>query len=335
MGFLVTEDTVIGSRLRWLHGSVAATAAIVSLAAAPAHADMGLAPQGNTYGSIEGGFLHQDSDGIIGHGINTAPGVIVDTTVSPDSGWFAGAMIGFKTQPTIGGFTRIEFYGLYGRTDDDASITAPPAVGAALKNVDGTQLVELGTGGFTNSERRSFEGGMRFERDQTLDSARTVTWSLAPFIRWTSENTDTHVTGCCDLRRQGDVDTLMYGVSFSAEPEFKLQPGVSLVGRVGVGIYGYDADGTFTSSDTLNGFFAARLSDDERGIGFRGLLGVGLKFQLGSNSNIETFAEADYFSHVGTARMPNNQPGDTTAASTGTTDLWELRGGARLTIGLD
>ena len=75
-------------------------------------------------------------------------------------------------------------------------------------------------------------------------------------------------------------------------------------------------------------------SDGASGAGFRGQLGAALKFRLSEIANLETFAEADYFSDVGTAHMANNQPGDTTASHTGSTDLFELRAGARLSIGL-
>ncbi len=126
----------------------------------------------------------------------------------------------------------------------------------------------------------------------------------------------------------------MYGILIAAEPEVWLTNDVAFVGRVGVGIYGYDADGDFNSSDNLNGFFASQLSDGVSGVGFRGQLGAGLKFRLSNTANLETFAEADYFSDVGTALMANNQPGDATPSRTGTTDLWELRAGARVTIGL-
>lgn len=316
---------------------IAAVAALVVSGTSAALADMGKAPvTEGTYGSIEGGFLHQDGGDVIGHGISPVAGTTIDVLVSPDSGWFAGGMIGFaNSNALIAGlpFRRMELYGFYGRTDDDASHTSPPLAGVSLKNVDASFLVGGGATGTTSSERRTFEGGIRFEGDDLVNATTSMTWVVSPFIRWTGEETNSLITQCCNLVRSGDVDTVMYGIIVAAEPEVWLTNDVAFVGRVGVGIYGYDADGDFSSSDNLNGFFASQLSDGDSGVGFRGLLGAGLKFRLSSTANLETFAEADYFSDVGTALLANNQPGDGTSSRTGTTDLWELRAGARVTIG--
>jgi hypothetical protein len=316
---------------------VSAVAAVLVSAASPALADMGKAPVSEgAYGLIEGGFLYQDGGDVIGHGISPVAGTTIDVLVSPDSGWFAGGLIGFANRDAfIAGlpFRRFEIYGLFGRTDDDARHTSPPLTGTSLKNVDASVLVGDGATGTTSSERRTFEGGIRFEGDDVINSTTSMTWIVSPFIRWSNEETGTLVTQCCDLRRSGDVDTTMYGILIAAEPEVWLTDGVAFVGRVGVGIYGFDADGNFSSSDNLNGFFASQLSDSDSGFGFRGQLGAGLKFRLSPTANLETFAEADYFTDVGTALMANNQPGDGTVSRTGTTDLWELRAGARVTIG--
>jgi hypothetical protein len=317
---------------------ILASSVILAAAATAAFADMGKAPVSEgAYGSLEGGFLYQDGGDVIGHGISPVAGTTIDVLVSPDSGWFAGGLIGFANRDaSIAGlpFRRMEFYGLFGRTNDDASDTAPPLSGTALKKADGSPPVVIdGATGATSSERRTFEGGIRFEGDDVVNSTTSMTWIVSPFIRWSNEATDTLVTQCCNLLRSGDVDTTMYGILIAAEPEVWLTNDVAFVGRVGVGIYGYDADGDYSSSDNLNGFFASQLSDSDSGVGFRGQLGVGLKFRLSPTANLETFAEADYFSDVGTALMANNQPGDTTPSRTGTTDLWELRAGARVTIG--
>ncbi len=130
------------------------------------------------------------------------------------------------------------------------------------------------------------------------------------------------------------VETWLYGVNFAAEPEVWLSSGIALVGRLGLGVYGFDADGTFVSSASLDpDTFAARVNDDNSGIGFRGQLGIGLKFRLSPGANIEAFSEADYFSDIGTAHMPDNQPSSGDLASVDTDDLWELRSGLRLNIG--
>ena len=307
---------------------------------ANALADMGRAPatvQG-TYVSVEGGYLLQDADGVIGHGTSSLPGTVTDVIVSPDSGWFAGAMAGFANSgPLIAGlpFHRIELYGLGGSMDDDTSHAAPPLLDILLKNDDATKLINGGLTGRTSSTRAFAEGGIRFEADDIVNAATSITWTVAPFIRWSGEDTQSIVTGCCDLVRASSVDTWMYGIVVAAEPELWLTSQVALVGRLGAGIYGFSSDGDYRSSSTLPGPdpFAAHLSDSDSGVGFRGQLGAGFKFKLTSVAFLETFAEADYFSDVGMAHTANNQPGDTTVSHSDTTDLWELRTGARLTIG--
>ena len=149
-----------------------------------------------------------------------------------------------------------------------------------LKAVDGEPLVTTGgLKGHTSVERQTWEGGFRLEGDNPVNSTTTVTWSFAPFVRNMDEDTDTVVSGCCTLTRTADVETWLYGVDFAAEPEVWLSSGLALVGRAGLGIYGYDADGKFVSSASLDpDTFAARVSDDESGVGFRGQLGIGMKF---------------------------------------------------------
>lgn len=304
--------------------------------AIPASADMGRAPVGEdgTYGSIEGGYLLQKSDDVIGYGIVGAGGAENDVTVSPDNGWFAGGMIGFANRDAlISGlpFHRFEIYGLYGRTDDDVSSTVPPATGLQFQNVDGTVL----GGGFTDAtttiERRTIEGGLRFEYDDPQHPASwSHTWVLNPFIRNSEEENTTSCSAACGAAtRSGDVDTWMYGIGLAFEPEQWLTPEIALVGRLGAGIYGYHASGDFTSVSAVAPAFNANLSDDNSGVGVRVQLGAGLKFKVGEQANIETFAEADYFSDVGTAQMSNDAGVPT---STDTTDMWELRAGARLTF---
>ena len=307
-----------------------------------AHADMGKAPGSapGTYFSGEGGYLYQDGGEVNGHGISSSPGTFGERFVSPEDGWFAGGLIGFSNGvPFFAGtpFTRLEAYLSYGITEETETDSAPPLDDISLKSVDGAINIIGGLRGRTSVERESTEGGVRLEGDQALSSTSSVTWVLGSFVRLTEEDTETTVEECCVLHRNGDVDTWMYGVLAAAEPEFWLTPGVALVGRVGVGIYGYDADGDFRSFST--GLappdpFLASASDSASGVGFRGLLGAGLKFKLGSDANLETFAEADYFSDVGTARFSNSDASDNTASRVETDDLWEVRTGLRLTIGL-
>ncbi len=312
------------------------------LAPVQALADMGKAPvtAQSTYLSIEGGYLYQDGGDVNGYGITPAPGTTLDVLVSPDSGWFAGGMVGYASQaPIVSGlpFTRVEGYLLFGRTSDSVSDASPPLTDISLKSVDGLTNVTGGSSGRTSVDRDIAEGGFRLESDQALDATRSLTWVFQPFVRNSDEDTQTSVSGCCVLHRNGDVDTWMFGALVAVEPEFWLTPGVAFVGRLGVGLYGYDADGKFKSFSTglpSPDPFAAAASDSESSVGFRGQLGAGLKFKLGAASFLETFAEADYFSDVGTAHFSNSNPTDATASHVEADDLWELRVGGRLTVGL-
>ena len=58
-----------------------------------------------------------------------------------------------------------------------------------------------------------------------------------------------------------------------------------------------------------------------------------MHFKIGSASLLETFAEADYFSDIGTARFSNSNSTDGTPSHVVSDDLWELRVGGRLTVG--
>ena len=146
--------------------------------------------------------------------------------------------------------------------------------------------------------------------------------------------------GACDCaRRTGNVDDWLYGVVFAAEPEKWVTQNVALVGRLGAGFYGFNSDGTFDSRGTANfgpgpDPLKAHINDSDDGIGFRGQLGAGLKFKLGTGARLETFAEADYFSDVGTIHLPSNTLSASKPANSDAEDLWELRAGARLTFAI-
>lgn len=332
--------------------SVAVAAATAAIVAGPALADMGRAPvgPGGSYLSIEGGFLHQEGGDVVGYGIaDTIAGPVDDITVSPAEGWFAGAMLGWDTGRQIlphMPFTRIEGYALFGSVDDGASDSAPAGGEIVLKSADGDLLAVGGNAGATDVERRFVEGGLRFEGDRVRSEGgslkdeapverHSITWVLNPFVRWTGEESDTHVPNCC-ATRSADVDTWAYGALLAMEPELLLRPGVALVGRGGIGIYGYDADGDFHSASAASPDpFASDFSDSESGVGFRGQLGAGLKFWMSERSILDVFAEADYFSDIGTAAMSDNQRANANSSQVETEDLWEVRLGARLTLGLD
>jgi hypothetical protein len=322
-------------------------AAGLSMAPQASQADMGKAPVGPNgfYIGFEGGFLHQDGADINGHGIVFTPGgPVSDVKVSPDNGYFVGGLIGYENgTPFLFGFHRVELYGLFGEADDDASNTAPPLADIVLKTVDAEILGATGgLTGSTSSERRTWEFALRFEDDDVVNSTTTVTWVFAPFIRSFEEDTDTVVTtatccgGCCEFRRGADVDATLYGIYVAAEPETWLSSNLALVARLGAGIYGYDGDGSFRSSSTATppDLFAAHVTDGESGVGFRGLLGIGLKLKITSTTLLEGFAEADYFSDVPSTHLSSNDRNEGYVSHVTEDDLWELRTGLRLTVGL-
>lgn len=331
---------------RQLRGLAIITAAGLSVASQTALADMGTGPVGapGVILSFEGGFLHQDGPGITGFGTSdvvvTGPGDPVhDVKVSPEDGYFLGGFIGYDAKrPFLFGFHRVELGLLYGETEDSVRGSSPPAADIVLSTVDGSVL---GTGGATarsKAERTTWEGALRFEDDDVVNATTNVTWVFAPFIRNFEEDSRTTVTTpipCCEFGRTSSVDATLYGVYVAMEPEKWLTPNVALVGRLGAGIYGYDADGKFRSFGTAatTGDFNAAVSDGDSGVGFRGLLGAGLKIKIAPQTLFEGFAEADYFSDVPTAHMTSNDPAGGFVSHVSDDDLWELRAGARLTVG--
>ncbi|MBU1212257.1 MAG: hypothetical protein KJ587_13415 [Alphaproteobacteria bacterium] len=318
--------------------SLLAAGVILAVGSSAARADMGTAPvtEGIIVG-IEGGFLHQDLDAVNGYGIRSPGGRLGEAFADPENGWFAGAMLGYASrQPIIFNFSRIEGYFLFGRTEDSVGASSPPAGDLTIKSVDGSVNVVGGKSASTSVERHTYEGGLRLEDDQVVDAVTNVTWVVQPFLRFAEEDTDTVVNGCCSAFRAASVDNRLFGVLVAVEPEYWFNPGLAIVGRAGVGIYGYNADGDFRSysqSPFVPDPFKASVSDDESGVGFRGSLGAALKFKISDTSRIETFAEADYFSAVGTAAFSNANPANGRASRVDIDDMWELRAGARLTIG--
>lgn len=312
-----------------------------------ARADMGQSPAGpqGVVLSFEGGYLYQDGLAVNGHGVSdvivTGPSdPVTDVFVSPEDGYFVGGLVGFDNgTPFLFGFHRVELGLLYGETDDSVRDTVPPNADILLSTVDGGVLGSGGAAARTSVERRTWEGALRFEDDDVINATTTVTWVFAPFVRGIDEDSRTSVTTavpCCAFGRTSDVDATLYGVYVTAEPETWISSQVALVGRLGAGIYGYDADGRFRSAgtDSTTGDFDAAVSDDDSGVGFRGLLGVGLKVKVAPQTLLEGFAQADYFSDVPTAHLMSNQPAGGYVSHVEDDDLWELRAGLRLTLGL-
>lgn len=322
---------------------VALSAALIGCSATTAVADMGLAPAGpgEIYAGVEGGYLYQDGEDVIGYAIAVAPADPRNATVSADSGWFAGGLFGYeKGSPLLSGlpFTRAEVEFWYGRAEDDAYELS--IGGVQLESVDADVLVTGGDTGRSSTERQTFAGEIKLEHDETWNSATTLTRVLSLYLRNNSEDAATVIEECCQLFRKADVDTWIVGIGYAVEPELAIAPGISLVGRLGASVYAYDAEADFRSYATgiaaPPGFFGASASDDETGVGFRGQLGAGVKFKILPSARLEAFADAEYFSDVGSARFSDNDAPANTIDPSGveTEDLWELRAGARLTIGL-
>jgi hypothetical protein len=307
---------------------------------AAAFGDMGKAPvvQG-TYVSAEGGYFLLGDQNIAGFGLSASGTNFKNIFVSPEDGGFVGGMIGYaSTEPLIPGlwFKRIEGYALFERADDSASAQSSPSGAISLTSVDASAIIAAGNSrGRAGASRDIAEGGLRFERDTIYDPTWSITWVLSPFVR----NSDEDAFGACNCaRRTGDVNTWMYGVVFDAEPEKWISPSVAIVGRLGAGLYGFNADGSFNSRGLVFGSgpdpLAAHVSDSDSGVGFRGQLGAGLKFKVWRTGMLETFAEADYFSDVGSVFLPVNTLSASAPARVNNDDLWELRTGARLTFAL-
>lgn len=320
--------------------------AVLAMLPEPSRADMGLAPVGpnGVYVSFEGGYLYQDGNKVDGFGAVSTPGGPTNEVYGdPKNGFFVGGLIGYEHgTPFLFSFHRAELYVMFGRTEDSSGNSAPPLDDITLKTVDGGILGFGGLNGNVSVERKTWEGAIRLEHDQVHSPHTTITWVLAPFIRNFKEDTNTVVTtatccgGCCEFNRGADVDSFLYGVYLAAEPEHLIHHNLYLVGRVGAGIYGYNTDGSFNSGSSADpDLFSAHVSDGSSGVGFRGLLGAGLKLKVSPHFVGELYSEADYFSDVGTAKFANNQDDDSSSSRVGSDSLWEVRAGARVTIGFD
>lgn len=305
---------------------------------------MGKAPVSTgSYATVEGGYLLTEGDGAIGHGISST-GLIIgptsETTVDARGGWTAGASIGVASPGAlIGGlpFTRAEAYFGYLDGDDSRTDTVADPAKTTLKSVDGSALGVIGFTATTEQQRRAYEGGLRLAFDSEIGGGASISWVMTPFVRSAREETNTVAIGTVDTAwRSADVEAWQYGVMFAAEPEIALAPGLALVGRIGAGVYGYDASGSFHSYSTAPAPdpFGASLHDEASGVGFRGQLGAGLKMKLSDAMTLTGFAEADYYSHAAGASLPDNQFVTETSSSVGTSGAWEFRAGARLSVGL-
>lgn len=305
---------------------------------------MGKAPvQSGSYATFEGGYLLLDGESAIGHGISTTgliAGPTIETTVDAEDGWFLGASTGFSSAVSlIDGlpFTRAELFFTYGESDDDRPDTVSDPARTTLKSVDGSALGVIGVTASSEMTRRIAEGGVRLAFDTDAGGGASVTWVMTPFVRNRREDTNSVAIGTVDTAwRSADVETWGYGVTIAAEPEIALASNVALVARIGGGVYGYDTDAKFnsrSSAPTPDPYLAA-LSESDSGTGFRGVLGLGLKVRVSPGMTLTGFAEADYFSRVANALLPDNQFTTATTSAFEIGDAWEFKAGLRLTTAL-
>lgn len=331
----------------WLGGvafCATTSVAFCMLSSSAPAAEMGRAPVvSGTYATVQGGYLLNDGDSVLGHGISSTgliSGPTTETTVDARDGWFAGGSLGFaSTGPIVPGlpFNRAEAYFDYFNADDGRTDTVADPAKTTLKSVDGSALGVIGFTATSEMHRRAYEGGVRFAFDQAVGSETSISWIVTPFVRNAREETGTVATGTVDTAWRGaSVETWQYGVTLAAEPEIWVASNIALVGRIGGGIYGYDASGSFHSHSTAPAPdpFLADVNESASGVGFRGLLGAGVKVKLSTAMTLTGFAEADYFSHTGGASLPDNQFTSSTSSNVNTDDNWEFRAGARLSIGL-
>ncbi len=140
---------------------------------------------------------------------------------------------------------------LFGSTSEDVSDHAPPFSSLSLTSVDGDSFASGGKNAKGSDDRTSIEGGIRFKRDFELDENSSLTLVLSPFLVFSEEDVNASVTGgCCNVRRDGDVDTWLGGGLVAVEPETWITAGMALVGRAGVGLYGFSSEGSFSSRST-------------------------------------------------------------------------------------
>lgn len=308
--------------------------------------EMGRAPvSSGVYVTLDGGYAYSDGASAIGHAISQT-GAIADpsteTFVGAHDGYAIGGSVGYVAPADFAAalpVSRIEGYLSFSSTDESNTDNVSDPQRTTLKSVDGTALAIIGLTATSAQELRSTEGGVRFAYDQETGAALSLSFVLTPFIRHIDEQTSSVAIGTADTAwRDADVTTLAYGVTIAVEPEVWLTPTFALVGRLGAGVYGYTADGDFSSRSTAGGGgfdpFAASLSDDESGVGFRGELGAGLKLKLTETVTLTGYGEATYLSAVGSAELPDNQFVTATTSGVDTSDSWEFRGGARISVGL-
>lgn len=307
-------------------------AALAAGAGSAAMAEMGRAPVAvGTYVSFEGGYMLLDAERVRGYGYSTAAPVthLGDVQLDARSGWFGGAALGFAARPgaMLGYFDRAEVSFGYGRSEKSRS-----AVGdsLALANVAANALsLATGTANAT-LEREVFDAALALKR---TDGA--ITWSIEPFLRFSSDETQQSLLGAAGLAtRSGQAESIFYGLMAAAEPEIALSQSISLAGRLGAGIYGYSATGKFSSQSAATPAFNASLSEDASGVGFRGAFGGAVKVKLSKSVLLSTYATGDYWSRTPSMSMTDQNVLNTDPSHLRKDDLWDLRTGVRLTIGL-
>lgn len=293
--------------------------------ASPAMAEMGTSPSepGSMYFTAFGGYVNSDGTATPGHGRNVnTPNFLVEA----EDGGFGGVTLGYVFgTPVPFGLTNFRgeaTFAVSGFSDDEIS------------NPTGSILDLNGVSGVINfpvqseQSRDVYDGSLALKGDMELGPDLGMSVGLEVFVR-KSEDETTAVNSAGNFRTH-DVDALFYGAMVVVQPEFAITPSLSLVGDLGVGLYGVDAD---VDSRSFVAATALTFADEDSTVGFRGRANGGLKFNATDSISLTVFGGVDFWSDVPVANQRRTQiiaPG--VPPRTKFTDLVELKAGLSLTF---
>lgn len=296
-----------------------------------AAAETGRAPvRAGTYVSIEGGYQLLEGEPARAYGYSPAAGVhLGDVLVDSDTGWFGGIGIGYAARAgaVLGLFDRVELSLGHARSHESR---ATQGDGLALASVDATAIAMNAGAASAKIERQAWDIAAALKT-----SSGMTTWSLEPFLRLSDDETTQGLAGAGgSVFRSGKVAATFVGVMAAVEPEIALAPAISLVGRLGAGVYGYRASGKFRSWSPDTPFFDAAVDDSASGAGLRGSLGAALKLAFSPSSTLTTYIGVDYWSRVPSLSMTDQDVNTIDPSHLKGADLWDGRAGVRLSFGL-
>jgi hypothetical protein len=323
---------------------------ICSLFMAPrAHADMGKGTvDSGLYVSFDASFVTEQGSPIRAFGTEEPrpPFNIKDEYLGLDQGWSSGASIGYVTPRAILGiFDRAEIAIDYAELTNQMSERNAYSF---LSAVDARDFAFYADDAASEIEAIILSGALPLKFDSMVGSDNGLTLGVEPFVRWSKQKLNTllkssgatpndPVNTYTDL---ADVTSLYYGAMLTAEPELQLTEMVSLAGRVAGGIYGYSSRGTFSSRFQFPGDSEASnalVLDEAAEVGWKASLGAAIKFRLAPSSVLTSYITADYWSSTASIERPTSDfyALESQTAHIGTADLWDLRAGMRLSVGID